>query len=195
MKHLRISVIALSILAFISCKNQEKKEMEENQEEMTESMTKEEMPMKKEVDFELASKSGSTAMGKVSFVEENGQVTFTARLYGLKPGIHAIHIHEKADCTAEDGTSSGGHWNPTFQPHGKWGDAGGYHLGDIGNFEANENGEGSITLTTDQWCIGCGDANKDVLGKAIIVHEGADDFTSQPSGNAGARVSCGGIIE
>lgn len=85
MKHLRISVIALSILAFISCKNQEKKEMEENQEEMTESMTKEEMPMKKEVDFELASKSGSTAMGKVSFVEENGQVTFTARLYGLKP--------------------------------------------------------------------------------------------------------------
>mgnify|MGYP000910931449 CR=1 FL=1 len=50
-------------------------------------------------------------------------------------------------------------------------------------------------FSTDQWCIGCGDENKDILGKAIIVHQGTDDFTSQPSGAAGARVSCAGIIE
>ena len=50
-------------------------------------------------------------------------------------------------------------------------------------------------MQTELWCIGCGDETKDVLGKAIIVHDGTDDYTSQPSGAAGARVSCGGIIQ
>jgi Cu-Zn family superoxide dismutase len=65
----------------------------------------------------------------------------------------------------------------------------------VGNFIADENGNGTISKTTDEWCIGCADTTKDVLGKAIIVHAGADDFTSQPSGAAGARVSCAGIIQ
>ena len=50
-------------------------------------------------------------------------------------------------------------------------------------------------MSTDQWCIGCDDPAKNILGKAVIVHQGEDDLTSQPSGAAGARVSCGGIIE
>lgn len=149
----------------------------------------------KTVTMELESRSGSTAKGTVKFVEDSGVVKMEAKLTGLTPGTHAIHIHEKADCSADDGTSSGGHWNPTFQPHAKWGADGGYHKGDIGNFEADADGNGSIALKTDEWCIGCGDEKKDILGKAIIVHKGADDFTSQPSGAAGARVSCGGIIE
>ncbi|MBB1489809.1 superoxide dismutase family protein, partial [Oceanospirillum sp. D5] len=110
-------------------------------------------------------------------------------------GEHAIHIHQTADCTSADGKSAGGHWNPTGKPHGKWGDVTGYHKGDIGNFTADENGNGTISMTTDESCIGCGDSTKDILGKAVIVHAGADDFTSQPSGAAGARVSCAGIIE
>ena len=57
-----------------------------------------------------------------------------------------------------------------------------------------ENGNGKIILTTDEWCIGCGDETKDVLGKAIIVHKGSDDFTTQPTGNAGGRVACTAII-
>ena len=48
---------------------------------------------------------------------------------------------------------------------------------------------------TDEWCIGCEDEAKNILGKAIIVHHGADEFTSQPSGAAGARISCAGIVE
>jgi len=52
-----------------------------------------------------------------------------------------------------------------------------------------------ITFSTDQWCIGCDDADKNLVGRAIIVHQGADDLTSQPSGAAGVRVSCAGIIE
>jgi Cu-Zn family superoxide dismutase len=139
-------------------------------------------------------KSGSTVSGTATFTEQNGKVTFSATLAGLKPGIHAIHIHEKSDCSAADGSSAGGHWNPTFKNHGKWG-GGDYHKGDIGNFIADENGNGTMTLTTDEWCIGCGDTTKDILGKGLIVHQGADDFTTQPSGNAGTRIACSAIIK
>lgn len=197
MKKIAFGVIMLS-LVLTGCKDDKKKmESEETVEtEVVKEMEKEvtESTIKK-VNMELESRSGSTAKGTVTFVEDSGVVKMDAKLSGLTPGTHAIHIHEKADCSAADGTSSGGHWNPTFQPHAKWGAEGGYHKGDIGNFEADADGNGSIALKTDEWCIGCGDEKKDILGKAIIVHKGADDFTSQPSGAAGARVSCGGIIE
>ena len=114
---------------------------------------------------------------------------------GLTEGIHAIHIHEKADCSSPDGKATGGHWNPTAQPHGKWDAVEGYHKGDIGNFTADASGKGSITFTTDQWCIGCGDETKDILGKAVIVHAGTDDYITQPTGDAGGGVSCAGIIQ
>ncbi len=144
----------------------------------------------------LSPKSKSIVSGKVEFTETNGNVQMTAMIKGLSEGSHAIHLHEKSDCSSDDGKSSGGHWNPTGQPHGKWGDESGYHKGDIGNFNVkNEGEEAVIEFNTDQWCIGCGDETKDILGKAIIVHQGVDDFTSQPSGAAGSRVSCGGIIE
>jgi superoxide dismutase, Cu-Zn family len=144
--------------------------------------------------IQLEPKSNSKVTGNAAFTEKNGTVTFTAKLSGLNPGIHAIHIHEKSDCTAADGSSAGGHWNPTHVKHGKWTDIE-HHKGDIGNFTADKNGNGTITLTTNEWCIGCGDANKDILGKGLIVHQGADDFVTQPSGNAGARVACSGIIK
>lgn len=143
----------------------------------------------------MASKSESTVKGNIVFNQEEGKVAMVALLEGLDPGQHAIHLHEKADCSSDDGKSSGGHWNPTNQPHGKWGDAAGYHKGDIGNFTADDKGMAVVNFSTDEWCIGCGDANKDILGKAVIVHQGVDDFTSQPSGAAGSRVSCGGIIQ
>ena len=140
------------------------------------------------------SKSKTTTAGTATFLEKNGNVTFVAKLSGLNPGVHAIHIHEKADCTAADGSSAGGHWNPTFKKHGKWGEAE-YHKGDIGNFTADEKGNGEITFITDQWCIGCADETKNIVGKGLIVHAGTDDFTSQPAGNAGARVACSGLIK
>ncbi|PWA08192.1 superoxide dismutase family protein [Flavobacterium laiguense] len=148
----------------------------------------------KNLNLMFESKSNSKVTGTATFTEKNGKVTFVAKISGLQPGIHAIHIHEKSDCSAADGSSAGGHWNPTFKKHGKWG-VEEYHKGDIGNFTADEKGNGTITLTTDEWSIGGEDATKDILGKGLIVHQGADDFVSQPAGNAGARVACSAIIK
>ena len=199
MKRIQLACFSLAIIGMVSCKNETKKEMDTQEDEVQEVVKQKtenkELGQSKRLAFNLASKSDSDATGSVVFSETNGKVTFKAKIQGLTPGTHAIHIHEEADCSSPDGTSTGGHWNPTFEDHGKWGDAGGYHKGDIGNFEADADGNGSVTMTTDEWCIGCDDDTKNVLGKAIIVHQGVDDFTSQPSGAAGARVSCGGIIQ
>lgn len=188
---------ALVVLALVSCKN-DKKEMpiQENAEttDVLVSDTTNASAIKK-ISVQLDARSASTARGMAYLSEKDGSVVFEAKITGLDPGMHAIHLHEKADCSSVDGKSSGGHWNPTFQAHGKWGTAEGYHKGDIGNFEVNANGIGSIRMRTDEWCIGCGDEEKDIVGKAIVVHQGEDDFKSQPSGAAGSRVSCGGIIK
>jgi Cu-Zn family superoxide dismutase len=193
----KTTLIALVLLLGLgySCK-QAKKETEAVSEEVEETMdTMKEEVQETAISFEMEPKSDSNVKGMVNFVEKDGKVSMSATFSGLTPGEHAIHLHEKADCSAADATSTGGHWNPTAQPHGKWGDQGGYHLGDIGNFTADENGNATVVFETDRWCIGCGDPSRDILGKAVIVHQGSDDFTSQPSGAAGPRVSCTGIIQ
>jgi superoxide dismutase, Cu-Zn family len=147
------------------------------------------------IKINLNAKSNSNTSGEVTFTEKDGVVTLEAHIFGLDPGTHAIHLHEKADCSSADGKSTGGHWNPTFEPHGAWQNDAGFHRGDIGNFEADENGHGMVKFSTDLWCIGCEDPFKNILEKAVIVHQGTDDLVSQPSGAAGARVSCAGIIQ
>lgn len=156
--------------------------------------TKDETAASKKLTIKLEPKSGSNVSGEATFTEKKGKVYLVAKMTGLKPGVHAIHIHEKSDCSAADGSSAGGHWNPTFKKHGKWGE-GEYHKGDIGNFPVGDNGEGTVIFETDEWCIGCGDSTKDILGKGLIVHQDPDDMTSQPAGNAGARVACSAIIK
>jgi Cu-Zn family superoxide dismutase len=194
MKNLSLVIISIMLCFAISCK-ENKKEAETESEMNMEEMAPEQTNETKEVVVKMEPKSDSNVSGNVFFKEANGLVTVTVVANGLTEGTHAIHIHEKADCSAADGTSSGGHWNPTAQPHGKWGSPEGYHKGDIGNMEVGADGKGTMTMSTNEWCIDCGDPNKDVLGKAIIMHDGTDDFVTQPTGNAGGRVSCGGIIQ
>ncbi len=191
MKKISCLVITLA-LSILACKN-DKEKTKTVEEEVV--LTEEKVEISKKIKIALNAKSNTNVAGNIVFKEDHGTVTMVAIIDGLEPGNHAIHIHQTADCTSDDGKSAGGHWNPTAQPHGKWGAAEGYHKGDIGNFTADENGNGTITFSTDEWCIGCEDENKNILGKAIIVHAGADDLTSQPSGAAGARVSCAGIIK
>ncbi|SDS21518.1 superoxide dismutase, Cu-Zn family [Maribacter dokdonensis] len=197
MKILKVELALLALLAVFSCK-EVKKETSEAKEEMEELMDEAENEMTEQdtvVKFMLEPKSDSNVKGEVIFTEDDGEVDMVAMLSGLSEGEHAIHIHQTADCTAADGSSAGGHWNPTNEPHGKWGASEGYHKGDIGNFTADAEGNAKVEFSTDEWCIGCDDENKNILGKGVIVHQGVDDYTSQPSGDAGARVSCAGIIE
>ncbi|WP_299114595.1 superoxide dismutase family protein [uncultured Winogradskyella sp.] len=193
MKNVKLIAFLFSITIMVACKNDKKTEevIEETEVEEIKTETSE----KKEMTITLSPKSESNVEGTVTFKQDGDPVMMIAKMTGLTEGTHAIHIHQTADCSSADGKSTGGHWNPTSQPHGKWGDAAGFHKGDIGNFEVGADGTGEVQFSTEQWCIGCGDETKDILGKAIIVHQGTDDFTSQPSGAAGKRVSCAGIIE
>ncbi len=193
MKLLRIALLSLILITTYNCK-EAKKETNETMDEMEETV--EEVTQEVEmISFNMEPKSDSGVVGEVSFVSENGMVSMVGTFSGLTPGEHAIHIHQKADCSAADGTSTGGHWNPTAEPHGKWGQEEGFHRGDIGNFTADEDGNAQIEFSTDLWCLGCEDENKNLIGKAVIVHQGVDDFTTQPTGAAGSRVSCTGIIQ
>lgn len=196
---LKITSLFLVTLAVFSCKDFKKgfkdgmeaaeKEAEETMEEVKEEVTME------TISFKMEPKSDSNVSGEVTFSSDGSTVNMVASLTGLTEGEHAIHIHQTADCSSADGKSTGGHWNPTNEPHGKWGDSEGYHKGDIGNFTVDADGNASVEFSTEQWCIGCDDENKNIVGKAVIVHQGVDDYTSQPSGAAGARVSCTGIIQ
>ena len=182
------------IFTITSCKSEVKKE--KNAENSEAERTKEQKQETQTLFIELSPKNNSKVIGKAKFEETNGVVVMTVVVNGLSQGMHAIHIHEKSDCSSDDGKSAGGHWNPTAKPHGKWGAKTGYHKGDIGNFNVNKSdGDTEVEFKSDEWCIGCGDPTKDILGKAIIIHQGEDDYTSQPSGAAGSRVSCGGIIK
>lgn len=152
------------------------------------------VPLAKHAEAVLAATYADTAVtGTAKFdVEENGKVKLVLDLaIPSKAGKNvAVHIHEHGDC-GDNGNLSHGHWNPTSQQHGKWGSAS-FHSGDIGNVQLDKDGKGSLTMETDLWTLG-GDAQKNILDKALIVHGGVDDYTSQPSGNAGTRIGCGVI--
>lgn len=138
--------------------------------------------------------SGSNVSGEATFTQENGAVLFELTVENVAPGEHAVHLHEKGDCSAEDGSSAGGHWNSTMKPHGKRGDGTSFHKGDIANMNVGQDGKGTLRLSINDWTIG-GPDSTNIVGKSVIVHAKPDDFTSQPAGNAGDRISCGVIKE
>jgi superoxide dismutase, Cu-Zn family len=143
----------------------------------------------------LEAKSGSKLEGTATFERMEGNwISFRVEIRNVTPGFHAVHIHEHGDCAAPDAKSAGGHWNPTARKHGKWGQADGeFHLGDLGNIEVGPDGTGSLVLSSDQWTMGDG-SSTDIVAKSIIVHALPDDFTTQPTGNAGDRIGCGLIV-
>lgn len=138
----------------------------------------------------LAPASGSLVSGKLSATPMAGGVHFTGEIGGLvRNATHAIHVHEKGDCSAADASSAGGHFNPTGQPHGRP-DAGAHHAGDMPNITADANGVARVNLHVQGISLG-GAATTDILGRALVVHAQPDDYATQPSGNSGARIACG----
>lgn len=135
----------------------------------------------------------TTLSGTVRFSEDDGKVKMKLEVDIPKMANKtvAVHLHEHGSC-GDMGKEAHGHWNPTSANHGKWGSAS-FHRGDIGNVDLNGEGKGSLELETDLWSISGTDSTKNILNKAVIVHSGKDDFTTQPTGNAGSRIGCGVI--
>jgi Cu-Zn family superoxide dismutase len=131
---------------------------------------------------------GNEVKGTVTFTQRGDRVHVSANVTGLKAGsVHAFHVHEKGDCSAADGMSAGGHFNPAGKPHGA--QDGEHHAGDMPNIVAD--GYGNATASFDL----TGVTVQSFEGKGLIVHRDPDDYKSQPAGNAGPRVACGVIAK
>ncbi|MEO5720123.1 MAG: superoxide dismutase family protein [Chthoniobacterales bacterium] len=137
----------------------------------------------------LSAASGSEVAGTITFASGSDGVKVVAAITGLKPGKHGFHVHEFGDCSAKDGTSAGGHYNPTKHPHAGP-DAEMRHMGDLGNLEADASGKAHVEMTDKTLKLS---GENSIVGYAVIVHEKADDLKSQPTGDAGGRVACGVI--
>jgi len=138
----------------------------------------------------LAPTQGNEAKGNVTFKVVDGRVHVSGQITGLKPDSeHGFHIHEKGDCSAPDATSAGGHFNPGQQDHGRV-DSDPHHGGDMANIKADAQGTATIDApVSSNVNIGKGDGF-DIIGRGLIVHADPDDYTSQPTGNAGGRLAC-----
>lgn len=141
----------------------------------------------------LSPTQGNEAAGTLLFVVEDGGIRLTGSVTGLEAGgTHGFHIHETGDCSAPDAMSAGGHFNPEDHEHGRR-SQGEFHAGDMDNIEVGDNGLAEVDMLLTGVELGTGGA-LDIDGKAVIVHVQADDYETQPTGDAGARVACG-VIE
>lgn len=132
---------------------------------------------------------GSNVGGTVTFTSSGDQVKVVADITGLTPGKHGFHIHEFGDCSDPKAASAGGHFNPGKHQHGAP-DAADRHAGDLGNIEADATGKAHLELTDKVMKLSGDDS---IVGRAVIVHEKADDLKTQPTGDAGGRLACGVI--
>ena len=141
---------------------------------------------------QMAATQGHTATGMLSLASMGDGVHLTGALQGLKPdGEFGFHIHEKGDCSAPDASSAGEHFNPASAQHGHpSGDV--HHAGDMFNVKSDGQGMAQVDVHASGVTLRSGQPD-DVLGRAVVLHEKADDYSSQPSGNSGARIACGVI--
>jgi Cu-Zn family superoxide dismutase len=143
----------------------------------------------------LQATQGNAVTGSLSLTSEKDGVRIVGLVQGLKPNSEqGFHVHEKGDCSAPDASSAGAHFNPTSQPHGNPKGAGPRHLGDMVNLRADAKGSAKVDVIINGAGLHTGRSN-DLFGKAIVVHQKPDDYTSQPSGNSGDRVACGVITD
>lgn len=141
---------------------------------------------------ELKPTEGNTAAGALEFAIVDGGIRVTGEVTGLAPGSeHGFHVHENGDCSAPDATSAGGHFNPATTEHGRVGH-GAHHAGDSDNIVANDQGVATVDTLLQGATLGDG-APTEIIGRGVIVHADPDDYATQPTGNAGARLACGVI--
>ena len=131
---------------------------------------------------------GNTASGTITFTQVGDKVRVEAALTGLKPNAdHGFHIHEKGDCSSGDGMSTGGHFNPLGKPHGAHANME-RHAGDLPSLKADAAGNAKLSAVLDVITVTAGPTS--VIGRGMIAHRDPDDYTTQPTGNAGPRIAC-----
>jgi Cu-Zn family superoxide dismutase len=136
--------------------------------------------------------TNSPIRGTAQFQDTPSGLSMKVQLVGMAPGTHGIHIHEFGACE-NMAKGAGAHYNPLGKNHGDvTKNAQQAHAGDTGNIVAQENGSATLTVTIPGVTLASG--KHTVAGRALVVHEKADDFTSQPAGNAGERIACGPIL-
>jgi Cu-Zn family superoxide dismutase len=139
----------------------------------------------------VAPTQGQQVRGTLRLRHDGQAVRVSGELTGLTPNAkHGFHVHEFGDCSAPDGASAGAHFAPEGHPHGAP-DPGAHHAGDLGNVQADAEGKAKVDVKVPGLTLATGD--RALIGRSLIVHAQPDDLTSQPSGNAGARVGCGVI--
>jgi superoxide dismutase, Cu-Zn family len=135
-----------------------------------------------------------TKVGSVTLTETPNGVLLDVSLNGLAAGVHGFHIHQTGSCSPDFG-AAGGHFAGGDKQHGLKVD-GGPHAGDMPNIHVPESGALDIEIFNTAISFHNGDgALFDNDGSAIVIHDGADDYESQPSGDAGSRIACGVIAE
>lgn len=140
----------------------------------------------------LAPTEGNEVAGRLEFSSVDGGIRITGEVTGLEAGSeHGFHVHETGDCSAPDGTSAGGHFNPATTAHGRVGQ-GEHHAGDSDNIVANDQGTAMVDTLLRGATLDQGETG--IIGRGVIVHADPDDYTTQPTGNAGDRLACG-VIE
>ena len=131
---------------------------------------------------------GNKTAGTIKFTQSGDKVRVAGEVTGLRPGAeHGFHIHEAGDCSSGDGMSTKGHYNPQGKPHGHP-TSGNRHAGDMPALKADANGNAKVDTTLDIITVSPGPTS--VVGKGLIVHAQPDDYKTQPTGNAGARIAC-----
>ncbi len=142
----------------------------------------------------LTDSAGHTVATVGLWQEAGGLVHVDVDATGLSAGDHGIHFHSVGSCVAASSpafSSAGGHFNPLAKQHGLSNPAG-PHAGDAPNLTIGANGTGKARFTTDRISLTSGATSLfDADGSSIVIHAAADDQTSQPAGNSGARVACG----
>lgn len=127
--------------------------------------------------------------GTVTLTDTKEGLKISAALTGVPAGLHGFHIHEFGSCE-DAGKAAGGHYNPHDAAHGDAVKSGPKkaHAGDMGNIKAEADGTAKLEVVLPKAALSGKKHN--VAGRAIILHEKADDF-GQPTGNAGGRIGCG----
>jgi Cu-Zn family superoxide dismutase len=140
---------------------------------------------------QLQPTKGNKTFGEATFEQVGNKVRVVVFVEGLKPDQeHGLHIHEAGDCSSGDGMSTKGHFNPFGKPHAHHGSAE-RHAGDLPSLKANKSGRANVQIDLDIITVTPGPAS--IIGRGLIVHAAPDDYKTQPTGNAGARIACGVI--